>query len=335
MVRENVALAPHTTLQIGGPAAFFAVAESEDELVEVVQFAKQKKVGFRVLGGGSNVLVPDEGVAELVILNRILGRSYVEETDRVHLTVGAGEMLDDVVAYTVSNSWWGMENLSHIPGTIGATPVQNVGAYGVEVKDLITTVRALNTETMQFVELHNEDCRFGYRDSMFKHPEGAQYIVTGVTYRLLAVPQPNIEYRDLQIRLQDIEPTQAEIRETVINIRLEKFPDWHTVGTAGSFFKNPIITASQFNSLTEKYPELPGYVLPGNQVKVPLGWILDKVLGIKGVRSGVVGSYDGQALVLVNYGGATARELTDFADDIAAQVRATTGIEIEWEVTRW
>lgn len=334
MAKENEQLATHTTLQVGGPAEYFTTVTTEEELVEACRYAHERSVPVKILGGGSNVLVPDAGVSGLVIQNHITGFESDIVGDTVTLTVGAGEVFDEVVAQTVRSGWWGLENLSHIPGLVGATPVQNVGAYGVEVKDLIKRVRVFDRTREQFAELAPEDCQFAYRDSIFKRPAGATLVITAVTFTLSTQPRPQLTYRDLQERFADATPSVPEIREAVIAIRAKKFPDWHRVGTAGSFFKNPVVSSEQFAKLQAEYPELPGFATDRG-VKVPLGWILDKVLQYKGVREGAVGTYQGQALVIVNHGGATATEITEFAKQIANDVKASIGIEIEWEVTRW
>ena len=335
MFQENISLKDKTTLKVGGPAEFFVAVQTEAELIAAVQKSKEQELRISVLGGGSNVLVDDDGVKGLVIKNEISGWEEVIEGTDVLVTVGAGELLDTTVAQAVEKGYWGIENLSHIPGSVGATPVQNVGAYDVEVKDVVTAVRALNTDTMEFETLDNEACRFGYRDSLFKQPEGKKYIVVAVTYKLSTQPQPNIVYKDLKARFGEVAmPDIAAIREAVIEIRGGKFPDWHTVGTAGSFFKNPIIPRELFTSLKETYPEMPGYELPDDRVKVPLGWVLDHVCELRGTTRGHVGSYEGQALVIVHDGHASAHDVTEFAELVRDTVREKTGIEVEWEVTR-
>lgn len=335
-VLEQVSLATHTTLKVGGPAQYFVAVTSEAELAEAVSFAHAKNLPIKILGGGSNVLVSDTGVPGLVIHNQIAGITVGEEDTVVHVTVGAGENFDALVARCVQAGWWGIENLSHIPGTVGATPVQNVGAYGVEVKDVITAVRVYDTDRGAFRELSNTDCQFGYRDSLFKQAVGQSLVVVSVTFRLTRQPTPRLAYRDLAERFAEtVTPSLSEIRDAIIAIRAAKFPNWHEVGTAGSFFKNPIVAAATYDALKKTYPELPGYELSDGRVKLPLGWIFDKVLQLKGVSAGSVGTYAGQALVLVTNDDATAAEINAFADTLAQKVLATTGVTIEWEVTRW
>jgi len=333
-VQNNISLKPYTTLQVGGDAEYFVSVDSEYVLDEAVGYAVANNLPLTILGGGSNVLVSEQGVHGLTLQMNITGRAVEFQTDGVFLTAGAGEVLDDVVAHSVAQEYWGMENLSHIPGTVGATPVQNVGAYGVEVKDIISSVRVYNIHAQKFEVLTNAECRFGYRDSIFKQPDGKKYIVVAVTYRLSVEPRPNLVYADLKKRFADTKPTHQAVRDAVIAIRSQKFPDWNVVGTAGSFFKNPVVSKEIFDALAVRYPGLPGFAVDGVSVKIPLGWILDKILHIKGKGTAHVASYKEQALVLINTGGATSTDIIDFATDIADQVEAATGIEVHWEVTK-
>lgn len=335
-IRHDELLAPHTTFQIGGVAETFVAVGTESELLEVVQEPGRMHAPWFVLGGGSNILIDDLGFTGLVIHNQILGKEVVQEdSSSVTITVGAGEVFDDVVQWSVDCGYWGLENLSHIPGSVGATPIQNVGAYGIEIGELIDSVHAVDTTECKSIVLTREECQFAYRSSMFKSAVGKRYIVTSVTYRLSKLPQRRLEYRDLaEYFSKQSEPSLATIRSAVIAIRSAKFPDYTKVGTAGSFFKNPIIDREHYQMLLKKYPELPGYSTDEGYIKVPLGWILDHVIGARGLRKGNVGTYEGQALVVINYGDATAEEVTNFVDTLAQQVKQKTGIVIEWEVTK-
>lgn len=330
---SNVSLKAHTTFGIGGNAEHFAVVHTKEMLEEASQFAKDRALPIFMLGGGSNVLVADEGVEGLTIKNEITDISYDDEGDAVIVRAGAGVTFDALVAKTVQKELWGLENLSSIPGTVGATPVQNVGAYGVEVADTIEYVRVFDVENGTHTELSKEECRFGYRDSFFKTSDGKKYMVTEVAYRLSKKGDPKLSYKDLARTFTDQKPNLHEIREAVIAIRKEKFPDWRAIGTAGSFFKNPIITHEEYALLAAKYSGLPAFVLPSGDVKVPLGWILEHVLNIKGVRVGNVGTYEKQALVVVNYKNASAREIDMFAREIEQIIFDTCGITVEREVT--
>ncbi len=331
---QRVPLSALTTLQVGGSAAVWQVT-TESELKEAITYAEQQGLGWRVLGGGSNVLAPDEGVRDLVLNLKLAEQQVTQTDDHVLLTVEAGATLDEVIQQTVEQGWWGLENLSHIPGTVGATPIQNVGAYGVEAKDVIASVRVFDPNDQSVSEWSVADCQFGYRTSAFKRPENAHRIVTAVTYKLATAAHPKLTYRDLAEAFPHGTTDQAAIRSAIIEIRSRKFPDWHTVGTAGSFFKNPIIPLEQFQTLQATYPDLPGFPVAKDTYKVPLGYILDKILGLRGVSEGAVGTYEGQALVIINHGGATAAEITAFAERITTAVKDETGIAVEWEVTRW
>ncbi len=332
-IRTDVLLAPYTTLGVGGPAQFFAEVESIASLEEVVAWAQHEGHTITLLGGGSNVLVSEEGVHGLVIRYVSAGITYEECEDTVRVTADAGVVLDTLIEELVSKKLWGLENLSAIPGTVGAVPVQNVGAYGVEAKDVIESVRVFDCEEKSVRTLTNAACTFAYRDSLFKKAEGSRYIILSVTFRVSRTPAPHIAYKDLTEYFGvDTHPSLSAIREALITIRGKKMPDWHTVGTAGSFFKNPIVARDVYEALVQKYPELPGFPEQNGDVKVSLGWILDKVCGLKGYKEGKVGLYEKQALILVCERGATAREVTDFVSHIIARVQEKTGITIEAEV---
>jgi len=333
IIQENVPLAQYTTFKIGGAARFFCSVKNIDEVKQAVQFAHDKKISFFILGGGSNLLISDEGFAGLVIKIEIHGITKEKEVKNgvEIITAGAGEMWDTFVEWTLENGFNGLENLSAIPGTVGAVPVQNIGAYGVEVGQFIDSVHALDTHTMSEVNIAGRDCHFGYRNSMFKHEKG-RYIITQVNFALKKDGKANIEYKDLKQYLtanKIITPTQ--VREAVINIRWNKLPDWMMWGTAGSYFKNPVISKGKFDELKKQYPELPGYP-DVDQIKIPLGWVLDNICKAKGVMHGGVGTYEKQALVIIAKPGATAKEVVDFTHDLMTQVKEKIGVVIEAEV---
>jgi len=331
-ILEQVPLAPYTTLGVGGAAQYLVEITSAEELEDAQRFAVQHNLTPLVLGSGSNVLISDAGFAGLVIVNKITGRSYREtDTGIVISEIGAGESLDEIVADTVTRGYWGLENLSHIPGTIGATPVQNVGAYGVEVSQLITSVQAFNFVTGEHKTFDAIGCAFGYRDSYFKTEEGRGWIITQVTFELQQAPQPQLTYRDLIPLSEQPVVTQQEIRDSIIAIRSNKFPDWTVTGTAGSFFKNPVIPCEQAEALKQQYPDLPVYPVDDSMTKVSLGFILDQVCGLRGHYEGEVGLYQEQALVLVNTGD-SATAVQQFADSVVQQVKDKAGITIEQEV---
>lgn len=334
-VQEKVALAEYTTLKVGGLAEYFASVSTVEDLQQVISWASANAISFRVLGGGSNVLVSDEGVSGLVIHMEIKGRTVQEKLDEVLVTYGAGNNFDECVAETVVNNWWGLENLSHIPGTVGATPIQNVGAYGVEVADVIESVIAYDMQDKKSVAIMTDECGFAYRNSRFKSTDVGRYIVTHVTFRLSKVSKPVTSYKDIQHLSEEKDLSPQTVRETVIAVRAQKFPDWTTVGTAGSFFKNPIVNNEVASKIKIENPELPIYPVDAATTKLSLGFILDKICHLRGHTIGNVGLYEAQALVLVAGTGATAKEIDGFANEVAQSVYEKTGVLIEREVVRW
>lgn len=263
-----------------------------------------------------------------------MGRSYVTDGADVLVTAGAGEDWDGLVAETVEKGLWGLENLSAIPGTVGASPVQNVGAYGVEAKDVIDSVAVFDTRSKKLHTLTAAECAFGYRDSVFKHEQGGHLIVTSVTFRLSKQPNPKLGYPDVEKILNNTSSalTPQHVRDAIIEIRSRKLPDVRSIGTAGSFFKNPILEQAAYDALRKRWPELPSFSTGTGKVKIPLAWILDHVLHLSGFREKNVGLWPAQPLVVVQYGGATAEEIDVFARSIAQKVFDATGICIEREV---
>jgi len=370
LIQENIQLAEYTTFKIGGPARFFCAISDETSLAEAVRFAQAKDLPLFVLGGGSNILVSDKGFPGLVIKmeigcikeQKLEARSLkLEEKQEqsnipsssklqapssklpehgskfpasVLVSAGAGELWDGFVDWTVERGFYGIENLSAIPGTVGAAPVQNIGAYGAEASQAVSSVRALDTKSMKFVELANPDCGFAYRDSVFKRERG-RYVITRVDFSLSKNGNVNTAYKDLRehfTRLQLTDPTIRQVRDAVIAVRWHKLPDWKLWGTAGSFFKNPIVSAERFQELKAKYPDLPGFTEPDRRIKVSLGWILDKVCDVKGLKMGKASVYEKQALVLVAMSGTSAEEVVRLSQELMKRVRDKTGLDIEGEV---
>lgn len=347
-ITEHIPLSAHTTFKTGGPARFFCVARSTSDVLEAIAFARGKSAPFFILGGGSNMLVSDEGFAGLVIKMEIGGIEFTNtdgEGGVVRASVGAGENWDLFVQNCVERGLYGAENLSFIPGTVGAAPVQNIGAYGAEVKDIIESVEAIDVLSGEVKTFSNADCEFAYRDSIFKKKENAgRYIITRVIFVFKKEGRVNTEYKDIQEYFSTLSsneqkpptftPSLAEVRAAVIAIRKKKLPDWHSVGTAGSFFKNPVICLEHYEGLKKNYPDLPSYPVPGNPevVKVPLAWILDRICGYRGVTRGAIGVYQNQALVIVNNGGGTTAGVKSLAAEMIATVKEKTGIDIEPEV---
>ncbi len=334
-IQENIPLAQYTTFKIGGPAKFFCAVSDENELVQAVKYAKAGKIPMFILGGGSNLLISDKGYDGLVIKIELAGVSF--SGDKV--TAAAGESWDRLVEETVKRGLYGLENLSAIPGTVGATAVQNIGAYGADISRTIEFVRALDTKKLEFRDISNAECKFGYRDSLFKQQRG-RYIISTVTFQLENQGNVDISYKDLVEYFSsqdkkvspDSTPTLAEVRQAVVKIRSGKLPDWRLWGTAGSFFKNPIVRTEIFTEFKKKYPAMPGFPEGDGLVKIPLGWILDKVCNIKGMEFGNAKVFENQALVIVAKPGATAEEVLVLTSRIRDLVWKKTGLEIEAEV---
>jgi len=333
-VQENISFKKNTTFQIGGEAKFFVVVKTDDDLREASSFAKSRKLPIFILGGGSNLLVSDNGFPGLVIKNEITGVKFVDQNpDQVRVVVGAGETLDDLLSLCVIRNFSGLENLSGIPGTVGGAVVQNAGAYGVEISDQILSVGGVNLLTGGSFSFRKLDCQFGYRDSFFK--KNKKFFITTVTLNLNKKHQYNLDYKGLKDKLPQVgEIALAQVREAVINIRKEKLPDWHKLGTAGSFFTNPIISETKYKELNEKFPNLPFFILPNGKVKIPLAWILDNICHLKGYQVEKVGLYERQPLVVVNLGGATFKEVEILSEEVKNFVKEKTGIEIEEEVEK-
>ncbi len=334
-IQKKVPLKPFTTFKIGGEARFFCRVKNTDELLEALIFARKEKVPFLILGSGSNILLSDDGFPGLVIKMEITGIKYQKKEKSVEVSVGAGENWDAFVAETVEKNLHGLENLSGIPGTVGAAPVQNIGAYGVEVKDFISWVEVFDTKELKTRHLSKEQCEFEYRSSIFKTPKGKHFAITRVGFLLHTKPNLKLHYRDVAEhfnRKNIAKPSIYEVREAILFIRSGKFPDLNVVGTAGSFFKNPILSKKRFDALIKMYPDMPFFPESYGRVKVPLGWILEHVVGVKGKREGDVASFEKQALVLVNFGNARSHEVYNFARNIEREVKEKTGIDVEWEV---
>ena len=332
IIENNIQLAQYTTFRIGGRALYFCVVKNEDELVEAVGFSKKNKIPIFILGGGSNILVSDNGFTGIVIKMEIMGKEYIEKAkenaDEVKVIVGAGENWDSLVEETVEKKLYGLENLSYIPGTVGATPIQNIGAYGSEAKDTIESVYVLDIKKDEYKTFKKSECDFSYRDSMFKK-EKNRYVIISVTFILNKNGKLNLEYEDLK-NIKN--PSLKKVREAVIDIRKRKLPDIKEYGTAGSFFKNLIVSHSKAKELLSLFPDMILHEVNDKKAKIPLAWILDHVCGFRGVRIGDVGIYKNQALVIVNYGNAKAEDINNLAQKMSKAVYEKTGINIEPEV---
>lgn len=287
-----------------------------------------------IIGGGSNLLLTKDFEGN-VLHPTIKGIEVVKDNpDNVYVRCGAGETWDDVVAYCVNNNYHGIENLSLIPGEVGASAVQNIGAYGVEVKDVINNVEAIDILTGKDVIIENAECNYSYRYSKFKDEWKGRYVVTYVTYKLSKVFVPRLDYGNLKGILSakgKENPSAIDVRNAVIEIRNEKLPDIQVEGNAGSFFMNPIVKKSKYNELAKLYPNMPYYVVDDNNIKIPAGWMIEQC-GWKGKTLGRAGVHSRQALVLVNKGGATGAEVVALCEAIRADVKEKFGIVINPEV---
>ncbi len=336
-IQYNIPLHSFTTLRTGGEAEYFCRIHNQISLVDACEFAEKKTLPLFILGGGSNVLISDEGFFGLVIKIELKGIEYFEkENGSVEVVVGAGESWDDFVSDSVKQELYGIENLSRIPGTVGATPIQNIGAYGAEVKDTIVWVEAYDIREKTFIKIKNNKCNFKYRDSFFKTKRGKDFIITKVCFVLQKKGTLNTSYKDVQNYFKN-KSSEAisllEMRKAIVTIRKEKFPDLSVVGTVGSFFKNPIVSKQVVSELQCTYPELPCFKASNGDVKVSLAWILDHILKWKGVRRGKVGTFSNQPLVIVNYGKENADEIKMFTNEIKKDVKKKINIKIISEVT--
>ncbi len=329
ILRENVPLSSLTTLHVGGSARYVAECVELSDIREAVQFAKKEGLPVIPIGEGSNILASDTGFDGLV-LHMKLGHMVIDE-DAGTITAGAGVIWDQVVAQAALRGWWGMENLAGIPGTVGAAPVQNIGAYGSELRDTVHEVHALDLSTDEEMVLSNEACAFGYRDSRFKKEPGL--IITSVTFALQKDGEPQLRYKDLAEQKASGTPmhTPKEIAHVVRQVRSRKFPDMRVYGTAGSFFKNPTISTEEYARLKREYPELPGFPQETG-VKIPLAWILDNVLHLNDFAMGHASLFKRQPLVLVTEPGATSEDVERIANHVRDVVANTTNIFIEREV---
>ncbi len=338
-LEEQVPLKSLTTMRTGGSAQFVAHITSVQDIEDALKFADSKQIPTMIIGGGSNMVAPDHGFAGVVLLMKSKGITFEEKgNDVVRVVVAAGESWDTLVSETTKREFYGLENLSYIPGTVGGACVQNIGAYGSEIKDAIESVEVFDRSTFKVHVFTKDECHFGYRDSIFKHQDGKNFIVTGASFLLSKKPYQNLSYKALSDYLTQhaiSEPSAIEIRNAVIAIRKEKLPEITDVGTAGSFFKNPIIDTSVADALKAQFPQLPLIPLKGGMVKVPAAWLIENIGGWKSYRKGNAGVYEKHALVLVNYKDASAKDIISIAIQIEESVFRKTGIRLEREVIVW
>lgn len=331
-VEQDVCLRDYNSMALPARAACFVRVQTLEQLREALHWAGARKLEILILGGGSNVLLASD-FPGLVIRMELRGIEWLESVDgQPVVRVQAGECWHDFVSWTLEQGLSGLENLSLIPGTAGAAPVQNIGAYGVEVSDCIAQVQVLDRHTMETYGLLPRECRFAYRDSLFKQqPE--RWIILGVDFRLSRTFHPQLEYGPLRGWLEQkgiTRPTALDVSRAVVAIRRSKLPDPALLANSGSFFKNPVISAQQALELQEKYPQLVSYPLEGGRVKLAAGWLIEQS-GWKGYRQGDAGVHERQALVLVNYGMASGQQMLELAKRIQADIRARFSVLLEME----
>lgn len=326
-----ISLQAYNTFGVNAFAEALIEIDSEEKLQEVIHSKPARP--FFILGGGSNVLFRQD-LHATVLLNCIKGMVLVEEDEETAtIAVGGGENWHELVRWTLENNWGGLENLSLIPGTVGAAPIQNIGAYGVELKDSFMGLEAIELSTGEEQVFSAEDCQFGYRDSYFKREGKGKYFITRVYLSLSKQTQVNTSYGAIQEVLQAadiVQPSIQDVSKAVIQIRSSKLPDPAVIGNCGSFFKNPELELADFERLQAEYPQMPHYPAI-NKVKVPAGWLIEQC-GWKGQKRGNVGCYEKQALVLVNLGGATGGEVWNLAQEIKTSVKEKFGVELDVEV---
>ena len=337
-IQEDISLKGYNTFGINVSAKYFAEFDSVTELNELLELKSLATVDHPLstflLGGGSNILFTKD-FDGLVLKNNIRGIKTVhEDPHHVHVQVGAGENWHGFVQHCIKNNLAGVENLSLIPGNVGASPMQNIGAYGAEIKNVFHSLEALNLSNKKLVTFSLNDCEFGYRDSVFKKKYKDEFVITSVTYRLDKVPVFNTSYGVIEQELEKMGIKQLSIKaisDAVIKIRSSKLPDPAVIGNAGSFFKNPHVPAGEFNKLNERFPKIIGYVQDNGDYKLAAGWMIE-YCGWKGFRRGDAGCHTWQSLVLVNYGNATGKEVYDLSEEILQSVKERFGVELEREV---
>ena len=332
-IQYNFSLKNYNTFGIEAKAKQFVAVHDATELKAILE--RNKSQNKFILGGGSNMLLTKD-IEALVIHIDLKGKKIIKETDNfVWVESQAGENWHEFVLWTIEQNFGGLENMSLIPGNVGTTPVQNIGAYGTEMKDTFDSCEAMTIENQEMKTFTTDECNFGYRESVFKNEAKDQYIITSVVFKLTKCNHKiNISYGDISDELAKnniANPTLKEVSNAVIAIRQSKLPDPKELGNSGSFFKNPILLKTDFEKTHQKFPEMKYYEVSETEVKVPAGWLIEQA-GFKGKRFGDAGIHKNQALVLVNYGNATGQEILDVSKNIQATIFKTFGIHIEAEV---
>lgn len=325
-------IAPYTTFGISANTKGIIPFNSIEELRMALEKCKESE--FMILGGGSNVLFT-KNYNGYILKNEIKGIKVISEDDQtIIVQSGAGEIWHEFVLHCIDHNWGGIENLSLIPGSVGASPMQNIGAYGVEIKDVFDSLDAYHIESGETHTFNLEQCKFGYRESVFKRELKGQYVITQVRFRLEKDRKINTKYGIIEQQLSSMgitDPSIKDVSNAVIAIRQSKLPDPKEIGNAGSFFKNPVISGEQFKDLKVKFPEIPNYPAPNNQIKLAAGWLIEQA-GWKGYTQGDFGVHKKQALVLVNYNSAKGSEILGLSDHIIADIKQKFGVELEREV---
>lgn len=327
-IQTQVQLKPFNTLSLDAVASHYCKIQSDDDLIQALDFAKQQQLNILILSGGSNMLLPEQ-IHALVLHMDIQGIELLDADDQVQcLRVGAGQSWHDFVLWTTQQGFYGLQNLALIPGLVGASPVQNIGAYGVEVGEFIESVEVYDRENHSFSSIKAADCDFAYRHSIFKDHPG-RYIITHVIFRLLKQPELKLNYGDLKTAVGE-EQTPENLERQVIQIRQSKLPDPKEYPNVGSFFKNPVVDLQFFDQIAQQFPNLPHYPQPNNQVKMAAGWLIDQS-GWKGKQLGSVGMFHKQALVLVNYANASLKDVRATYQAVQADVQEKFGVLLEPE----
>ena len=330
---RDYSLKAHNTFGIEAKCKRFLEFEDELEAQDVAKILRESDMPYIIIGGGSNLLLTKD-FDGIVVRSAIKGYEFEQDNICCRMTCGSGEVFDDMVAVSVDSGYYGLENLSLIPGDVGASAVQNIGAYGVEAKDLILCVRMIDIVTGKPRIIGNEECEYSYRESRFKKDWKNRFLITRVAYALSCTFMPRLDYGNIRAELERkgiVEPTAQQLRNTIIDIRNAKLPDPKVTGNAGSFFMNPIVSRAQYEQLAAQYPNMPHYFIDADHEKIPAGWMIDQC-GWKGRSLGRAGVHDKQALVLVNRGGATGDEIVALCEAIRKDVREKFGITINPEV---
>ena len=334
IISSNISLKPYNTFGIEAFANYFTSVKSIQNIQDLLQTREYKTNEYLILGGGSNVLLT-KNVDALVIKNDLKGIELTKEnSNSVFIKCAAGEIWHEFVIWCINNNYCGLENLSLIPGCTGASPMQNIGAYGVEIKDTFYELEAIHSQTGELKTFSKSDCEFGYRESIFKNKLKNQFIITSVTFQLSKTPTFHIEYGAIKQELDAMNISDLNIKtisQAIINIRSSKLPNPKEIGNAGSFFKNPEVSSNIFESLKIKFPNIVAYPLENGNYKLAAGWLIEQS-GLKGLRFGDAGVHKLQALVLVNYGNATGSEIYNLSSHVLKIVKEKFGVELEREV---